>query len=649
MTGPKTSPTTKSNSKMHRRSRSGCFTCRLRRKKCDEGKAACKACKHLGLKCEYKRPMWWSNNEQRKQQKETIKTIIRRTKLSEKTSQMVSLGGDSPPELSYSLPTSDTFSDSLDRNRSVSEDSHFSLGYENYDFSRPTDQPSYYPTPYTPFTPYEVDVKTERQMFVNDVPTRRDSSISTFSTFQPPPPPLASSSAATHAAAPTFPTFPTDPWATDSLVGDIALPKGLGDNAFDLGGTFSFEHAHPVMTQQAAVIHVDECDRRLLDHFIDHVLRLIFPVLEVTQQGSARSEVILPALESNRCYLHCCLSIAALHLKSTQRLQGEQIDNDIMRHRYATIAELCQALKHDTDHAQILEATLGMIFFQCSVGRADDCLPDIPWDQHFQAATSLVHKLDLPRQLAELDGAGMYHPPPFNMTLAAWIDILGATMLGRAPQFADTYREKHLSSSALGLCELMGCDDRVMYLISEIACLEALKMDGMDDMQLCTHIHNLAEQIGLTEPGPNAILYPYSTTGAIRPRQLSENMTAVFRLAARIYLCSLVPGFDRHKDSIVALVSTLAESLEFVPAGPEGFDRSLVWPLLVGGSVATADSPFRRVLQDRIDRLGEQAEFGSFGRVVCLLQEVWRQADERGENVHWRDVMQQKGWHNLLI
>ncbi|KAI6953511.1 hypothetical protein KC329_g18998, partial [Hortaea werneckii] len=71
--------------KMHRRSRSGCFTCRLRRKKCEEGKPACKACKHLGLRCDYKRPMWWSNGEQRRQHKEVIKNIIKRTQLSKKT------------------------------------------------------------------------------------------------------------------------------------------------------------------------------------------------------------------------------------------------------------------------------------------------------------------------------------------------------------------------------------------------------------------------------------------------------------------------------------------------------------------------------------------------------------------------------------
>lgn len=67
--------------------------------------------------------------------------------------------------------------------------------------------------------------------------------------------------------------------------------------------------------------------------------------------------------------------------------------------------------------------------------------------------------------------------------------------------------------------------------------------------------------------------------------------------------------------------------------------------------MSTPNSPFRHVFADRIACLGEEAEFGSFGRMVRLLQEVWRQSDYVGEgqNVHWRDVMQQKGWDYLLI
>jgi hypothetical protein len=609
--------------------------------------------------------MWWGNNEQRKTQKENIKTIIKKTKLTEKVSSSVAHSANSPPGLTHSVPTSDTYSDAMGRTRAVSVDSQCSLDFDfnqtpmapPYDAYTAHMQAPHFGHHYGHFTPYEVDIKTERQMYVNDVPTRRDSTISTFSTFQPPPP---------HA---TLPSFPGDDWVQEeyfeSRRQSFSGEEGLDFNFFD------FSHGDPHVAQNA-MISVDEADQPLLNHFVENVLRLIFPILEVNQHGSARSEVILPALETNKCYLHCCLSIAAVHLKSTQRIQSEQFDNDIMRHRFETITELCKALDRDVDHLQILEAALGMIFFQCSVGRPDDVLPDIAWHQHFQAATSLIHKLDLPRIMVENEAALIH--PPFNMSLASWVDILGSTMLGHTPQFSHTYRTKHLSGSTSGLAELMGCEDRIMYLISEIVCLEALKIEGtVDDMMLNSHVFALGQQLDHTESPPGTLQSPYSSTGSLRPKQLSKNMTAAFRIAARVYLCSLVNGFDRYQDGTVRLTERFAEILEFIPSGPDGFDRSLVWPLLICGSFSTPQSSFRRVFADRIARLGEHAEFGSFGRMVCLLNAVWRQADDvtssstttpsatptstvpgdrnrnRIQNVHWRDVMRQNGWDFLLI
>jgi hypothetical protein len=355
-------------------------------------------------------------------------------------------------------------------------------------------------------------------------------------------------------------------------------------------------------------------------------------------------------LESNKTYLSCCLSISALHLKSTQGIESEQLDNDIMRHKIATINQLCEALQLDTDNAKILEATLGMIFFQCSVGRPDDSHPDVPWHAHFQAATELINKLELPFQLVN----DTQSHPPFNMTVAAWIDILGASMLGRAPVYADTYREKNIANSVAGLGELMGCEDRIMFLISEIACLEALKNEGMDQVQLCSHIKLLGDHITIAEAGVPALENAYSTTGALRPRQLRANMTTVFRLAARIYLCSLVPGFDRQQPNITHLVDTLTDAINYIPAGPDGFDRSLVWPLLIAGSASLPNSIFRTTFYDRMAQMGEAASFGSIGRAKELLKEVWQANDEalsRGErqSVHWRDVMRQRGWDFLLI
>lgn len=619
----------------------------------------CTACKHLGLQCEYKRPMWWSNNDARRQKKEDIKMIIKRKKLSEKSSHThIHTSMNSPPGLSHSLPTSATFSDPLDRTRSASIDSHFPFTFNSpqshHDFTPFTTPQLAGDFMFPPFSPYGIDVKTERHVFIDDMPALRESTTSTFSTYQAPPPPGS-----------ILPSFPLEGEWTEQVYSERReshTEETLNVNFFD------FPQGPTLDTRQVAV-ELDEGDQRLLEHFVREVLPILFPVLESNNQGFVSSDLILPALQNNKGYLHCCLSIAAQHFKAVSGTQGEDIDGDIMRHRYAVISSLCEALNRDENHHQILETTLSLIFFQCCVGRFDDALPDIPWHQHFQAAISLVQKLDLPRLVSEPTETTP-PPAPFNMTLSSWIDILGATMLGRAPVFAHTYREKHLSHSpSLGLRELMGCEDRVMYLISEIACLEALKKDGMNDITLCHHVRVLGDQIGLTEAADDTVILPFNSDGSLCPKQLSKNVTAAFRLAARIYLCNLVPGFHPSQASCVGLVEKLTAVLQQIPSGRIGFDRSLCWVYLVGGAVSVAGSPFRAFFEDRVAQLGEQSHFGSFGRVASLLGEVWLQTDHQQATspasatsesaaaaaaaalpyIHWRDVMQLKGWDYLLI
>lgn len=621
---------------MHKRSRSGCFTCRLRRKKCDESRPVCRACKHLGVDCEYKRPAWWQSPERRKQHKELIKDIIRNTKMNERPSSAAvapppaaPVSINSPPSLCHSMPNSDT--------RAASVDSHFS---PQFDIETPRDMfnstPMMPPPQWTPSfysSPYEVEIKTESHMLVNDVPTHKDSVISTFTAFQPPSASLPPSSADWNAQ---------EFW--DS--GNESMPATEEPLDFSF---FDFAHA-PLSPQHQTVVSVDDADKYLLDHFLDKVSRLVFPIMDVNQHGSACSDVILPALENNKCYLHSCLSTAAVHLKATGAMEGEQIDTDIMRHRYATISALCEAFDRDGDHVQNLEATLGLILFQSSVGSPDDGLPDIPWHQHFQAAQTLLEKLGI------MQAGPSQQQVPFNATLSAWIDILGATMLCRVPAFADSYREKIEAEQASGLAELMGCDDRIMYLISEIVCLDSLKHEGqVDDLMLCNHIQGLGNALSATEAGPNEVAPVTTSTGALRPKQLARNITAAFRLAARIYLCSLVPEFDRRTASVMSLVRAVNDVWQKTPTGPEGFDRCLVWPLLVAGSVSSEGSEFRKTMAERTAAMGSTATMGSFGRMREVLEAVWEYNDKLdrsgsdGQRVHWRDMMRHKGWDCLLI
>ncbi|CAI7664015.1 unnamed protein product [Penicillium bialowiezense] len=651
----------KTNGRMHKRSRSGCYTCRLRRKKCDENHPHCSACANLQVECNYKRPVWWTDPTLRRSRKEQIKNTIKQTKMRERN-------GNNSSHLNRHhgvpsvMPTSpvDEYGPLYDEPREV--------------FTSQLPTPGLGSAPYGPYVPsYEVDVRTERQTFVNDVPLRHDSSTSTFSSFAPP-----------QLSAP-MPTFAGDEWFRDEYFAHAGAHEVVSQEIVDptLDKTYSLLQSN---------IPVSEHDRPLLDHFIHNVLRQIFPVLEAHGKGNLRAKAILRALETNKCYLHCCLSVASIHLKTTEGLGGEHIDNDIMRHRYEAISQLCQALGEDVNHGEILDATLAMIFFHCSFGPLDDCLPDIPWFDHFQAASNLVTRLELPTALVQ-DSNGSLETP-FSMTLTSWIDILGATMMGKTPQFAHQYRSKYLGQTMSGLRELMGCDDKVMYLISEITCLDSLKTEGrIDEATVCSHVQMLGEQLSFTEPADPTLENPYNpTTGAIQPEILTKTISHIFRLAARIYLCSLVPGFDRSHKSNEALIAAVTNALQFIPMGSYGYDRSLVWPLLITGVFSTPSSPFRAVLAQRSEELGDYGDLGSFGRMHRLLQEVWRMTDDpinssqvsHGENsqaysqtspvtklegsespygagatmgareikkqqVHWRDIMKRNQWNHLLI
>lgn len=654
-----------------------------------------------------------------------------------------------------------------------------------YDSSLAQTPVQYHPSGYQP---WEVDVKTERQMYVNDVPTRRDSSISTFSTWVPPPPP--------HHA--TLPSYSGDEWTTRQhttqstdnfcmappphqqyshpLDGDFAELSNEED--LDFNNFFQYSHAQPhgpihalpstqldrpnkpteatpTTDDVSAFIPLEDNDRPLFSYMLTHVVPLLFPILNANQHGRYRSDILLPALENNKAYLHSCLMAAAVHQKASlgspeqppvHETELADIEDSIVHHRYSFVQEVVAALFNDTSHVELLEATLGMISFSTCVGRAppstlpttslpspqldapDRNTTDIPWHSHFHAVTELVAKLGLPQTLESMPTTG--HSPPFNMTLTAWIDILGSTMRGRSPVFANTYRTKHLSGSPSGLAGLMGCHDGVMYLLSEIACLDSLKCDGkLDDHAICSHVASLGEQLNATEQTTamcptthqlisvpttaDSLAHPYSRSGALRPHQLSKTITAVFQKAARVYLCSLVPHYTREQPAAVALLDAVADMLQYVPAGPSGFDRSLVWPYLICGANSMPGSAFRRVLAERIELMGEEhAETGSFGRMVRLLHEVWRRSDgaadgngceatpvtaggasptvagtgpgvglnmgmgmgtpgvsattapvqaqvtpikqeqqpqQQQQNVHWRDVMQLNGWDFLLI
>ncbi|KAF5860918.1 hypothetical protein ETB97_000897 [Aspergillus alliaceus] len=701
-----------------------CYTCRLRRKKCDERHPVCGSCNSLNLNCEFNKPDWWPDMDHRQVVRDRIKEEIRHTKVMEKQARLqgeldrlvprttVKFDFSLPPEYGSSSagPSSQPMPSMAPPNQPMPSMAPPNQPIPSMGPPLPSMAPSNQPMPYLPppvtttvSYPHGVNIQTEQRTLVHD-----SAAPASFNTMVPQQPymqqpymqqPYAHQpnmqqhnqqqpnmqqhnpqmyiqqtyNQQTYNQQP-YPTMQSNGWnpgyAQQPQFPTVTNPRGSGSSK------------RPLSCYLPATVHdIDPRERRLVFHFVDNVLGMIFPVLDVHQKGVARFKEVLKSMEENKSYYHCTLSVSAIHLKSMPGMNREEMENDVVHHRFQAISYLCQSLNADHGHDTMLDATLAMIFFHASVGRPHDHLPDIPWNEHFSAVTNLANKLNLIEA----------HPNrkfPFRMSLTTWIDILGATMLGRSPQFAHAYRTKHLNGISSGLKELMGCEDRVMYLISEIGCLDSLKSEGRLDTQGTNHhITALTTQLDHLEPTDRTLEDPYSATGDINPTILTKNITAAFRVAARIYLYSLTPGFKRNQESIISLVEHFSSVLRYIPTGPNGFDRSLVWPLLIAGVYSTERSPLRGILAQRATAMGDAADTGSYGRMYRLLKEVWRVTDEpntfatstdevifpserlngassrqmsapinrtigqpiRRRSGHWRAVMKRLGWRFLLV
>ncbi|EHA24313.1 hypothetical protein ASPNIDRAFT_130502, partial [Aspergillus niger ATCC 1015] len=556
----------------------GCFTCRVRRKKCDEKRPVCGSCSKLALKCHYKAPQWWATTDQRKRQMQRISTRIRQSRIIEKEGDMqeyVKRVG----ALAQKAPVSSRDDEATDP--------MLGEGFDPY---------SYTPTTVPPLSPYNINVTTETQAFM--LPAQANSSA-----------PNPSSAATMDLAPGPASHLPVDPKGksrkkSNPIQLNHAMDEGLAQPNRSLSNYL------------LTVIPLQDEDKPLLEHFVDNVVRVVLPIPEIYPGNQTHVTEIVNSLQNNRAYLHCCLSASAIHLKACRRLE-DQVDPEIMDHRFTAISQLSRALLRGNGDMHVLNGTLALIFFYSAVSSPEDYLPDISWTHHFTAVWNLVKKLDRP-------------PSPFNVSLIAWIDILGSTMVGRTPAFSHTYRTKNMRGISSGLERLMGCDDRIMYLISEIACLEDLIADpsaGMVEAEMRKQFADLIAQLSWTEPPNKNFENVFAGSGKIKPDKLTKLISGIFRTAARIYLYSVMPGFNYHDGTIMNLVGSIADTLSYIPSGPHGFDRCLAWPLFMAGVHSVSSSHFRRVLTERVAALGYKGRFGSFGQMYRILKEVWKATD----------------------
>lgn len=207
--------------------------------------------------------------------------------------------------------------------------------------------------------------------------------------------------------------------------------------------TEGFISIHKIQVESPIVLYEpSKRDDVLLEYFLTKVRPLTCPIARMDRCESSQIDNVLLALSSNRAIMHCCLGSSAMHLKAFTQEVGGLVDHDIERHAYATTVELRTSIQRNNISFEALQAVLSIILLQSLVGRPAECLLEIPWQHHFRAATSILHRLQ--------------HSNGFTTALASWIDILGATMLGTSPAFVGMYRQRRIAKMSSGLAHLMG-------------------------------------------------------------------------------------------------------------------------------------------------------------------------------------------------
>ncbi|KAK5057874.1 hypothetical protein LTR84_011875 [Exophiala bonariae] len=236
----------------------------------------------------------------------------------------------------------------------------------------------------------------------------------------------------------------------------------------------------------------------------------------------------------------------------------------------------------------------------------------------------------------------------FFIGFLIYIDVIASTSLGQPARLiehhGDLLAQPDNSEADFGfipirLSSLIGCQNWVLVTISQINLLDIWKKDkkkisSLSIMELVNRasglVRTLDEGIARIEksaPGPQKdhrlIFRSYVAGHAHTCASLSMAHTRIWAHAAHIYLAVVVSGWQPSNVEIRYSVSKILELLRTVDLSTHL--RTLVWPLCVAGCISEAgrnEQEFRSLLSG----MDELSMIGALGEAQKVMEKVW---DER--------------------
>ncbi|KAL3420506.1 C6 transcription factor [Phlyctema vagabunda] len=630
-------PTTTTNSSIGRRSNAGCWTCRLRKKKCDETHPLCKTCTSLDIPC-YSygpKPDWMHNEQQEKKVKQEIKRLVNLSVRRRMGRQQSS--GD---------------------RQSSSEMDSYCLVLQQHE-PEPASMISY--APVRALSQELSDPEIYSQNFHQTMTPSTHQDISTI----PPPLPMQDqigncSSPLTFIPGPGgFPTPASLPMAPCE---DLMM---MPDEPFPL----QMASFTPPKNRNA-----QEDEMALLAYYLDFVFYAQFPFYRPQTWCPGRGWLLSLLMNRGTSY-HACLSISASYqlallpqdepdregtidvlVQSTQRcleLAIQEIQSNIN-----LLGERRETSPGETSVVDLLFGMLQLNFLSVA-GRLD-----ARWQMHLQASSTVIptvlvtpsKRLSLMKDVSD-NHAGVNNDhhiiserpiadgPAVRFLLSAFVhlDII-ASASTCTPCSSPLDHIRLLETGEVNMTSVCGCRNWAMAAVAKVCEMNEWKITMELEGRLSTRVlvgkaavieqsilTQIAEMLGNSDC---KVVHRVTETQAEHVEKL---ITTVFALGALTYLNVIVsgtlPGLAEIEDTVSKMVEILRRLLEL------NLINQVIWPFCVAGCLATEehhaffanlDSPPPNVMGESI--VSRQ------GKALEIVRGCWAMRRLGNRLCRWADV-----------
>ncbi|KAJ6507912.1 fungal-specific transcription factor domain-containing protein [Mycena vitilis] len=636
-------------------SKGGCWTCRLRRKKCDENREgdSCHTCIRLTIQClgwGPKRPEWMRDKQAVEAYKADIKAQLTRAGLirGQPRSSLLSPMPNAPSRLhdgSIRRP--------YPQHRSSADSSTSSLlSFDTVDYS------------------YQYAHAQPRHSMFPAMPGASNSAFYHLPAVSFSDPSLGSPvefNANMFAPQYDSPVSSSTPGSTQIPPLDFDFAQ-LGTDGFDFAVRApSPEQAIPMFTGHSS-LQENHCI-----YYFEHVRKMQYIFAGNTVTNVTCSMIVQ---EPRGAVTNAVCALASLHytrMRVAQGLEAPETSPEQSTARYFHDEAYFQLANAKQVHGAYSEsdaiAALHLVWFSQLSGGATDWQPVFAVACDWVAQQTDLLKHDNPKlALQSLPVAGQ-----LIVKLTLWLDIFSSLTMMRPPKYIALYKRLFgdLASWQLASSEpeirmdaLTGCPEEVLLGIAEVSELSHWKATekrkgSLSNRDLIRRGDEIEQRLRKASSAPasraevdttplhptlaladsdvvNSVPFPSNETRQLVARIFSETVL----LYLHTVLSDSNPGVPEISNSVEAIVQLLGQ----LP--PSEVDRALVFPICLAGCM-TDNSSWRDFLKCRLQGLDES--LGNLMRTRLLMEAVWQKRDVSGTTVDWRETMRQRGLNLLLV